>query len=309
MKEPNKTFVEARRKLMLEYEQGAEIETSQWLSRYPMIRDELLDYWTWLRRTPRLDTLRTVAADPRDFVAKEALHRAVEAISLGAAWLDDAVDVDKNTEISLGRRVAALRATPRPTAGVAKPAFRKAAVYAWVALKIADERGSATRLSAQKVSHLLERALDLHLFEDHKKMRLGPYDSSARYRDAEPIAEKQGWLAIQGTTLMPGASSAKVNEYARRYVRDNRVAQDLVQVLAKLSDAQLETWATVEWVTRDLVAERRRFDAASIRDRLSRTPAWSLKLEKPNFAPSFITQAIESMLRLRIIAALPEPTL
>ena len=305
MKEPNKTFVEARRKLLLAYEQGAEIEISQWLSRYPSVRDELLDYWTWLRRTPRLDAVRPVAVDPRDVVAREELNRAVEAISLGSAWLDDAVDADENTEIGLGRRVAALRASPRPTGGVAKPAFKKAAVYAWVALTIADERGSATRLSAQKVSHLLERALDLRLFEDHKKMRLGPYDSSARYRDAEPIAKNQGWLAIQGTVLKPGTSSAKVSQYARRYVRDSRVAQDLVQVLAKLSDDELETWATAEWVARDLIAEGKKFDAASIRGRLSLTPEWSAKLQKPNFGPTHITEAIESMLRLRIITASP----
>ena len=306
MKEANKTFLEARRKLLLDHEQGVEIKISEWLSRYPTVRDELLDYWTWLRRTPRLDSVRPVALDPHDIVSKEELSRAVEAISLGSAWLADAIDADESTQIGLGRRVAALRASPRQTGGTAKPAFKKAAVYAWVALTIADKRGSATRLSAQKISHLLERALDLRLFEDHKQMRLGPYDSSARYRDAEPIAKKQGWLAIQGTVLKPGTASTKVGLYARRYVRDNGVAQDLVQVLANLSDDELETWATAEWVIRDLVAEGKKFDADSIRDRLSLIPAWSSKLQKPNFAPSCIADAIESMLRLRIVTALPE---
>ena len=146
--------------------------------------------------------------------------------------------------------------------------------------------GSATRLSAQKVTHLLERALDLRLFEDHKQMRLGPYDSSARYRNAEPIAKKQGWLAIEGTVLRPGAESTRVSSYARRYVRDDRVARDLVQVLAKLSDAELETWATIEWVMRELVADRARFDPASIRARLAATPAWAPRLATARFGIS-----------------------
>lgn len=68
-------------------------------------------------------------------------------------------------------------------------------------------------------------------------------------------------------------------------MRANRVAQDLVQVLAKLSDAELETWATVAWVARDSVAEGKRFDAASIRDRFSRTLAWSLSM--PRVQPPF----------------------
>src|SRR5947209_4078929 len=73
-----------------------------------------------------------------------------------------------------------------------------------------------------------------------------------------------------------------------------------------VSDAELETWATVEWVARDLVAEGKKFDAGSVRERLSRTHAWSAKLAKPHFATTRISRAIESMLRLRIIAALPD---
>lgn len=305
MKESNWAFVQARRELLLEYERGSDIEISQWLSRYPAIRDELLDYWIWLRRTPRLESLTASAPDAHDRVAKEELERAVEAISLGTGWLDDAVDADDNEEILLGRRIDELRSVPQQSGGTANAPFKKAAVYAWVALSITDERGSATRLSAQKVTHLLERALDLGLFEDHKQMRLGPYDSSARYRDAEPIAKRQGWLAIHGTVLKPGPSSTKVSGYACRYVRDDRVARDLVQVLARLSDPELETWATVEWVMRELIADGAKFDATSIRARLAAIPAWAPKLKKPNFAPARVAAASESMLRLRIITILP----
>ena len=51
----------------------------------------------------------------------------------------------------------------------------------------------------------------------------------------------------------------------------------------------------------DLIAEHCAFDAKIVRGRLATIPAWSPKLGKPNFCEPFVTQALEALLRLRII--------
>jgi hypothetical protein len=136
-------------------------------------------------------------------------------------------------------------------------------------------------------------------------MPFGPYDSGARYKTAEPIASRQEWLAISGTEIKPGPKSPLATRYARHYVRSTTVAQELVEFLAGLTDSQLETWATVEWVARDLISERRPFDAGNIRRRLATIKSWAPKLKKPNFTEEQVAEAIEALVRLRIVDTSP----
>ena len=298
-------FANARRELLVEYERGAEINISEWISRFPEMLDDLLSYWMLLRATPRAKLATTKVAIRDRGVAERALNRAVETISLGRGWLEDAVDAESDEQAQIGERLAGVRRLPRRSSGKAPIPFRRAAVYAWVAVTLQEQRGSVSRLAAQKVTHLLERGLELGLFQEHRQMPLGPYDSTARYRDAEPIATKQEWLQVVGTQLKGGGKSDDAGRYARNYLRAPVVARALVAQLSRLSDAELETWATAEWVARDLISERKPFDATSIRKRLATIPSWSAKLRKPNFRKEELAAAIEALVRLKIIDAVP----
>jgi hypothetical protein len=301
MTKSSDVFAKARRELLMEYERGAQIDIARWISRFPDCKDDLLSYWMLLRSTPRLQANAKKLVPPRDDVAHQALRRAVEAISLGRGWLEDSVEPESEAQTRLGARLEAVRRSPNKAGGSAPAAFRKSAVYTWVVVALSEGRGSVSRLAAQKVTHLLERGLELKLFEEHKQMPLGPYDSTARYKTAEPIAKKKGWIEVSGTQLIPGATSDAAAQYARSYVRSPSVAQDFVKLLARLTDSQLETWATVEWVARDLIAERKPFDARSIRDRLATIRTWSPKLKKPNFSEEQVSEAVAALVRLRIV--------
>jgi hypothetical protein len=301
MNKPDETFAKVRRDLLAHYERGVAIDISQWVARYPELRDDLLSYWVLLRGTRRIEPEQKTTAVHDRGIAEQGLRQAVEALALGRSWLADAIEPEAETQIQIGEQLQAVRRSPRR--GTDKPPvpFRRAAVYAWVVVTLEKNRGTVSRLAAQKVVHLLERGLELGLFVEHKLMPLGPYDPTARYKDAEPIATRQKWLTVVGTQLTAGTNSNAVDRYARNYVRASDAARALVTHLAELSDAQLETWATVEWVARELVSARHPYDAKNIRRRLAEIPKWAAKLRKPHFSEGEVAAALEALVRLRII--------
>ena len=72
MTEPNAILERARHELLVEYERGAKIDISEWVTRYPDLRDDLLDYWIFLRATPRSHANAPVPTFSRDDVALRA---------------------------------------------------------------------------------------------------------------------------------------------------------------------------------------------------------------------------------------------
>ena len=88
--------------------------------------------------------------------------------------------------------------------------------------------------------------MSLGLFGEHQPKRLGPYDHTARYKDAKPMASTQQWLRISGSVLKPGKSAEKVHAYAPRYQCEESLARQLLDILAPLSEQELETWTTVD---------------------------------------------------------------
>lgn len=292
-----------RWKLLGEYEREGTVDIAAWVSRHPEYRNELLDYWIWVRGTTRLADIEASPAPPHDDIAETALRRAIDALALGSGWLEDAVPdpVDSSELETLGQGLAVIRERPRQTRGSASKSFRRSAVYAWIAISLHEERPRVTRLATQKVAYLLERGLAPGLFRDHKRMPLGPYDSSAKYRDAEPIAKKREWLSIHGARLRPGRDPSEVFKYAPRYVRDADLARTLIRVLGQFSDDELETLATVDWVARSLAEADREVTPNAIREALARDPEWQPKLRKAHFTVSAIQHALQRLARLRLL--------
>ena len=283
--------------LLEEHERTGKMDIAEWAKRFPEHRNELLDYWIWLRGTTPLNRIADTAEPPCDDVASRALQRAMEAVALGSAWLDDTID---EGAANLGEELRNLRDRPYEFRGKAKEPFRKAAVYTWVALSLA-KRARATRLATQKTTYFLERGLSLGLFTDYRRKPLGPYDHGAKYRDAEPIAERQGWLVIRGASLEPGPAAAKVDTYAHRYIRDPELATKIVDVLAPLSDEELETWATVDWAAQEIASREQRVDVHGIREFLDGSTEWRQKLRKSNFSEARIREALIQLVRLGFV--------
>jgi hypothetical protein len=288
--------------LLERYEAGSVVDIFDWVSRYPQCREELLDFWVWLAGTPLLSEIETeTRPEERDQIAVDAVRQACLAISFGPQWLDKSFDFDPAEDDELGSALSQIRGKPYRFQGRASKAFRKAVVYAWIVQRLAPRRKQVTRLAAQKVSFVLERALCLGLFTDHQQKPLGPYDHKAKYRDAEPIATRSGWMLVQGSDLEPGEFAEKLCQYLPRYVRSESLALRLIERLERLADEELEVWATVIWAADAITVAGEKITVEALQSFLARSPEWSPKLRRASFCADALSSTLERLARLRLI--------
>lgn len=289
--------------LLSEYDRTGKIDITAWVNRYPAHRDEIIDFWLWARGTrasaeEKLGPFDAVDAD----ITERSLRNACLAVNLGPQWLAPAVEPESIELDKLGRELESIRQKPQHKSR-ASLAFRKAVVCTWVVSRLQEKRPSVSRLAVQKTSYLLEWALGLGIFVEHSRKALGPYDYKARYKDAEPIARKKGWLTITGTRLRAAADLSEVDRFAGRYIRSEKLAGQLIDCLSDYTDSQLETLATVHWTVRELADGGRDTSVAAIEHALASTPEWRSKLSRPNFSPDRLREAIVFLSKLRLIAA------
>lgn len=202
----------------------------------------------------------------------------------------------------IAEQVQELGKTP-PKTLPSRRSFRRAVVCAWVVKELSDLRNAVSRLALQKTTYLLENALTLNLFDEHRQKPLGPYDHTARYKDAEPIAAKKGWIRIVGSRLEAGEKSSEFEKYIGRYLRSADLARTLVRLFGQLTDEQLETWATVHWLARRMASTEPDVTAKGIREALNRDRQWSPKVQRPNFREDRIHEALEGLRKLGLLTA------
>ncbi len=207
------------------------VDIDQWIQKFPEHRNELLDFWLWARPRAEIDRAGPTDMSPRSIasIRDESLHRACIAVSLGSEWLRPLaveVEIDK-----IAQGVRQLKKQPAAKVPLNRRPFRRAVVYAWVIEQLAEVRTRVSRLATQKTTYLLESFLVLELFDTHKQKPLGPYDHVARYTDAEPIAEKKGWIEVVGSTMYVGAKASEFRQYASRYLRSTKLASTLTRWL------------------------------------------------------------------------------
>ena len=284
----------AKQDILAEFETHGAVATRAWLARYPDLAVELLDFIIWLDgMAPGHESVDEHWVD--DQGRAEAALRAA---------CDDAAGKPRNAVGRLADDLVVARTSRhRHPQGSASRAFKRAAVLSWTVERLHARRGSrVTRLATQKAVYLLERCLDLQLFDEHQKMQLGPYDPKARYKDAEPIAHKKQWLRSQGASLAPGPMVQEAAGYATRYLGFEEVAGRLVDLLGGLTDPELETLATIDAAALDLRRRGQDVTEDSIRGFLAEVPEWRGKLERGNFSEVCITQALQRVSRLRLDA-------
>jgi hypothetical protein len=289
--------------ILVEYEDVGSVDIARWVERYPALRDEIIDFWTWLKGSPRVREADVGPFAPAVLdIAEEALRNATLSINLGSQWLEPAVDSDRDAaREALGVQLEVLRRQPWRIAGKASTAFRKAVVWTWVASIIQTRRSRVTRLGVQKATYLLENAMELKVFVEHEQKPLGPYDHRARYADAEPIAIGKGWLKISGASFRIDDNLAELRTYLPRYVRSQHLANAFIEHLAAFSDSELETLATVHWLAKDIILAGRPLTVANVEATLSQSKEWRPKLDRPNFSRVRIGEALTELTKLRLV--------
>lgn len=295
----------AKRRLVQAFEEGSEPDLSAVLQAFPEHREELLDFWVILGASDR-----EVDADT-DAIGSSGLSAAEEATirdiclsaSLGVEWLNKPADEGDRLLVEVGLEMRRVRSSPYRYEGRANEHFQRAAIYAWLADRWAGSRdGTTSRMAVQKLAYLLDKGLGVSVLGKHKKHRFGPYDPTARYRDAEPIALKNGYLVDAGRWEFGfGPEIEKASAMAERYLRDAAVARSFVSALRTLNldHWALETMATVHAVTVDLSPEE--VSPEAVLSALAKDKTWKRKLGRTNFTRSKIEQALHRLALLRLL--------
>jgi len=287
--------------LLSEYDRTGKIDITVWVNRHPALRDEIIDFWLWARGTRASAEEKAGPFDASDAdITEKTLRNALLAVNLGRQWLVPGVEPESIELDKLAMELKSIREKPGQRSR-APVAFRKAVVCTWVVSRLQKRRPTVSRLAVQKTTYLLEWALGRGIFFEHDRKPLGPYDYKARYKDAEPIARKKGWLTITGTTLRAADDMTEVDRFASRYVRSEKLAGQLLDWLAAYSDSQLETLATVHWTVRELTGGDRDMSIDAIERALASAPEWRDKLSRANFSPDRLREAVGLLHKLRLI--------
>ncbi len=292
---------ELKQEMLAEYERQGQVDIQSWLARFPNLPEDLLDYAFWLEGSPPLEVrVETPQAwTDEGEVAESALRSGLLRLAEGV----------EEEERRLARLLAQARRTVarRRGGGKARPPFRRAAVQTWVFDQLRGSHERVSRYVTYKTVYLVERALNLELFTSYQKMKAGPYDPQLRYRDAEPIALKQGWIAVAGLDLVAGKNIKEVHKYAPSYLGGVQGAREFIQFLAQVPPWDLETWTTVDTTARELIGREQPVTPEGVRAVLAASPEWKQKLKKQNFSTTRIAAAIEHLSRLGLLPETGSP--
>jgi hypothetical protein len=284
------------------YERNGDLDVATWVSRKPEYREEIIDFWLWMKDASfasEIDGEQLPSAHVR--VAEDALRNACLAVNFGPQWLEASVQSEADDVVELGKKLEPIRTNIRAPSGKAPIAFRKAAITSWVVSVLQKHRSPVTRLAVQKTTYVLEASMNLGVFSDHDRKPLGPYDYKARYKDAEPIALKKGWLTISGSELHAPKDAIEACRYAARYLRSQDIAERLIVYLSHFSDAELETLATVHSIAKASGLVEHSVSADAVRRELALTKEWRAKVRRKNFSLVCLDAALNQLRALRLL--------
>jgi len=295
----SKDLVDIEMEMFDERDRTGSVDPEPWAARHPELREEIV------RLAEEMNSDEWIVdLPPSPEIWHDHGNVALEAMWSGLEGMLS--DAGHDPDLLLGYELKRARTEARPTSGAfsTKPlSFRRAVVYTWVIDALLRHHGRADRFLTQKITYFLERALDLDLFTEHRRMAAGKYDPSARYVDAEPIASHpdQGWITIeQEKRFLPGPNLADIHKYAPEYIGPVSLADRLVRRLLRQSRNELETWTTVEDAALTLIDRRERVTVPAVVETIRKTwrEAGEAKLKKSYFSHASIAKALKHLIAL-----------
>ena len=211
-------------------------------------------------------------------------------------------EAEGNPVHELAQRLQRARRRAEPQTR-AQPPFKRAAVLAWIVYHLVRVLGGVRRYRAGKTAYLLERGLGLGLFTTHTKKPWGPYDSKLKYVDGEPIARKKRWVVTfkNSSIIKIGSQMQEALRFAPRYLKDVELAKAYINHLAKYTNDELETIATVDWIALELSESAEVVSAETIRNALSNSEEWKEKLNRLNFSHASIANALRQLQQIGLL--------
>jgi type I restriction enzyme S subunit len=151
--------------------------------------------------------------------------------------------------------------------------------------------------------YLIERAMQLGLFQNYLKQAAGPYDPSLRYKGPENIAvHQQQWLIpVDESHFQPGLKINEVSKYARRYLNLAQ-ASAVIEQFRTYQDQTLSRWTTVEMAARELQTRGEPITPQRIWGYIEDVPEWQHKLQREEFSPDLIASTLAGLQKLRFLS-------
>ncbi|MCP9464998.1 MAG: hypothetical protein NNA25_09415 [Nitrospira sp.] len=230
----------------------------------------------WKRETSRVETSSTLHAVSVPHV-QPAMAKSVEQ--------------SRSTTVS------------KPGPRKAPSQFQQAAILAWVVQQLYGQGRPVSRFRAGKIIYLIERAVQLGLFQNYLKQAAGPYDPSLRYKGPEDIAvRQQRWLtAVDESHFEPGPKMNTALRYARRYLNLAQ-ASAVIEQFKTYQDGTLSRWTTVDMAARELHNCGESITPQRILEYLSSLPEWQHKLQRDEFSLDLIASTLVGLRKIGFTA-------
>jgi type I restriction enzyme S subunit len=181
--------------------------------------------------------------------------------------------------------------------------FKQATIFAWVIQQLYTPGHPVSRFRAGKMIYLIERGMQLGLFQNYLKQAAGPYDPGLRYKGPENIAvHQQQWLVpVDESHFHPGPKINEVQKYARRYLNLAQAAA-VIEHFKTYQDQTLSRWTTVEMAARELRAQGETINPQRILSYIQTVMEWRHKLERDEFSPDLIAGTLAGLQKLGFLS-------
>jgi len=190
----------------------------------------------------------------------------------------------------------------KPSLRKASDQFQQATIFAWVVQQLYSPGRPVSRFRAGKMIYLIERAVQLGLFQNYLKQAAGPYDPSLRYKGPENIAvRQQQWLIpVDESHFQPGPKIHEVTRYAGRYLSLAQ-ASAVIEQFKTYQDQTLSRWTTVEMAARELEACGEPVTPQRILGYIDGVPEWRHKLQREEFSPALIASTLTGLRKVGLL--------
>lgn len=180
---------------------------------------------------------------------------------------------------------------------VANDEFKDAILISILAYKFGSERYPLGAFRRQKLSYFYKRHANMNI-DEYTKKAMGPYNSKLKYKGAENIAIRNGYVKnVRNRGIVATNKIAKVKEYYNRYYN----SADMQWLDANFhyeNNNNLEVLATVDYAINDLVIQNKAITLANIKTYIASDEEWKPKLDLDYFTDKAIVNAMEKIKKL-----------